>query len=176
MADIGLNLDVVQFKGYADLQRRLAAVKGVVRDAQLMRQLGTLAVTEQRSMLYHSFTRRTGATGASLAVQSVTPTSAAIYSNKVAKFLDQGTGLYGPAHRKITPKQAKVLAWRTGGGSVLRATGAARKGRAGAGAGWAFARSVRGVKPHPFIVPGAERAIAMSGFADVVIKAWDSAA
>lgn len=46
-----------------------------------------------------------------------------------SRFMEEGTGIYGPAHTPITPKTKKTLAWFSGGQ-------------------WHFAKSVRGSKPH----------------------------
>lgn len=50
-----------------------------------------------------------------------------------------GTGLYGPARRRIVPKTAKALHWKDGSGEH-------------------FARSVKGQRPHPFIRPSLQAA------------------
>lgn len=46
-----------------------------------------------------------------------------------APFMEEGTGIYGPAKSPIRPKRAKVLAFNVGGRTV-------------------FARQVKGAKPH----------------------------
>lgn len=51
---------------------------------------------------------------------------------KHARFVHDGTGIYGPHHQPIKPKNKKVLAWETSGG-------------------WAFARSVKGMPPNRFL-------------------------
>lgn len=50
---------------------------------------------------------------------------------KYARYMEEGTGIYGPRRTPITPKNGKVLAWK-------------RNGK------WHFARSVKGVKPKRF--------------------------
>lgn len=50
-----------------------------------------------------------------------------------AWWVHEGTGIYGPRRRPITPRRARVLAWRD------------RRG------GWRYARSVKGMRPHPFL-------------------------
>lgn len=54
---------------------------------------------------------------------------------KYGIFHEAGTGIYGPKATKITPKNAKVLAFTMGGAA-------------------AFARSVKGIKARPFFKPG----------------------
>lgn len=53
---------------------------------------------------------------------------------KYALLVHNGTGLYGPRHRRITPKRAKFL--------VFTPKGARGK---------VFARSVKGMPPNPFL-------------------------
>lgn len=56
-----------------------------------------------------------------------------VFSNDdVVGYLEKGTGLYGPNRRRITPRRAQALRFRVGGQTV-------------------FARSVRGMKPQPFM-------------------------
>ncbi len=49
-----------------------------------------------------------------------------------AIFVHEGTGIYGPMKRAITPKSKSFLAWQKDGV-------------------WRFARSVKGMKPRPFL-------------------------
>lgn len=49
-----------------------------------------------------------------------------------AWWVHEGTGIYGPRRTPITPRRARVLAWRGRGG-------------------WRYARSVRGMRPRPFL-------------------------
>jgi len=80
-----------------------------------------------------------------------------------APYLEYGTGLYGPKHQLIRPKQARALRWPAGGrhtfnmrtfgyegfkpGAGFRLTGQRRSGAAGAGARYAYAKYVRGIQP-----------------------------
>jgi len=48
------------------------------------------------------------------------------------KYLIRGTGLYGPHHQKIMARKKTYLSWDTGSDRV-------------------FARSVRGIRPMPFV-------------------------
>lgn len=84
-----------------------------------------------------------------------------------ARWLEQGTGLYGPEHHWIVPKQASVLRFPAGGGGShgfsatgaptgftpsagFRATGQQRQGAAGGAASFVFAKRVRGIRPRRF--------------------------
>lgn len=52
---------------------------------------------------------------------------------KYARFVHDGTGLYGPRHAVIKPKQAKVLRWTKRDGTVR------------------YAKFIRGMAPNPFL-------------------------
>lgn len=74
-----------------------------------------------------------------------------------ARYLHEGTGIYGPKHTPIRPVSAKALRFKPG-----RMIGPLPAGKAGTSpenrGGWIFARSVKGVPPHPFLVEAFERA------------------
>jgi hypothetical protein len=74
-----------------------------------------------------------------------------------ARYLHEGTGIYGPKGRPIYPVSAKVLRFKPG-----RMIGPLPPGKAGTSpenrGDWIFARSVRGVPPHPWLVEAFERA------------------
>lgn len=83
-----------------------------------------------------------------------------------ARFLEVGTGLYGPRNQRIVPRHARALRWPAGGGQTFRgstgaysgfvnapgfrATGEQRSGAAGRPASYVFARSVRGIMPRRY--------------------------
>ncbi|HLR97592.1 MAG TPA: hypothetical protein VK053_23935 [Jiangellaceae bacterium] len=54
------------------------------------------------------------------------------FSARHALWVHEGTGIYGPRRAPIVPRRAQVLAWRDRGG-------------------WRYARSVRGMRPRPFL-------------------------
>ena len=87
-------------------------------------------------------------------------------------FVEHGTGLYGPLHRKIVPKTAKVLAWRVGSVTL---SGRSRVSGGQQTAGWAFARSVKGRPATPFLIPGANNALKKAGV-NVIVTEWNNAA
>lgn len=58
-----------------------------------------------------------------------------------ARWVHDGTGLYGPQHKLIKPRKARVLVFKS------KVYGA-KKGKY---AGWVFAKSVKGMKPNPFL-------------------------
>ncbi len=85
---------------------------------------------------------------------------------RYAIYLERGTGLYGPYHRRIVPVRAQALRWPRGGGQSFsgatgaytgfrnapgfRQSGQRRAGAGGASAQYSFARSVRGIQPRRF--------------------------
>lgn len=94
---------------------------------------------------------------------TVTPEAEAIARNKVegrigtnviyARYLEYGTGLYGPEHHWITPKNAQALrfpAGPVGPGTPFTWAGRQRSGRAGAMAKWVYARRIRGIVPRRY--------------------------
>lgn len=74
-----------------------------------------------------------------------------------ARYLHEGTGIYGPKRTPIRPVTAKALRFKPG-----RMIGPLPAGKAGTSpenrGGWVFATSVRGVPPHPWLVEAFERA------------------
>lgn len=58
-----------------------------------------------------------------------------------ARWVHDGTGIYGPKHMVIKPKRAKVLVWR----SKLHGQ------KHGKFAGFVVAKSVKGMRPNPFL-------------------------
>ena len=69
-----------------------------------------------------------------------------------APYLEYGTGLYGPRHHWIEPRNAKALRFpgAVGAGTPFTLAGRKRKGKAGAGARYVFARRVRGIRPRRY--------------------------
>lgn len=72
-------------------------------------------------------------------------------------YLDQGTGLYGPKHQPIVPVKAKALRFPAPGDTThFSLAGRKRRGKAGQGATYVYAASVKGVKPMRFFERGFE--------------------
>lgn len=67
-----------------------------------------------------------------------------------ARFLEYGTGLYGPRNRWIVPKRAKALRFPQPGNKGFSLAGRQRQGRAGAQARWVYAKRTRGMRPRRF--------------------------
>lgn len=163
----------VTITGYDALRARFAAISGPVATVELMKQLGGAAVREQAKL--EAPHRKTGITGASIRLGAVTASSVVTQVGGAGSFLEFGTRPH-----EITPKAAKALAWASGpaGGQFRRLSGATRKG-VGA-ANMTFAKRVHhpGTTASPFMVPGAQTAIAKSGasIGAEIVKRWDEAA
>lgn len=74
---------------------------------------------------------------------------------KYGRYVHDGTGIYGPKGQPIRPKSGKVLAWPTRGVTSVRASKVPGRGavitKSQTATGMAFARSVRGIPPTPFL-------------------------
>lgn len=69
------------------------------------------------------------------------------------RYQHNGTGIYGPRGTPIVPRNGKWLVWNTRSTRAPRKTAAGRtvRHRSLAPTGKAFAKSVRGVRPRPFL-------------------------
>jgi hypothetical protein len=161
----------VTLVGYDALHARLERVGHV--DARLMKMLGlqvireaTLRAPQKTRNLVHS-----------LQYEPIGETSGRVTARAdYAAYVEFGTGLYGPKHEKITPKAKMAMRWMGGAASAFRLTGSVRSGAAGAGAGYIFATSTKGMHPHPYLIPGARAAIRSGGLEKEVDLAWEGEA
>jgi hypothetical protein len=158
---------LAEIEGMRQLRARLAAIGDTEK---MMGYLGQIVVGEAK-INTRPF-RKTGNLGRSIRVDSVTRSSVTVIAGGsggvgYARFVEQGTGIYGPKKRKIVPKHAKMLSWVSGGSRLTgKGPGSTRK----------FARSVRGRKATPYFVPAAETILRKAGVTRVVVKAWNDAA
>lgn len=155
-------------QGYPALQARLKALQG----AQKMKLLAAATAGELRK---RSPGQKTRVTANSWQVSSTTATTATVSGNIVNLYLDQGTGVEGPKHQRITPKAAKALRWMGGPAGAFRLSGAVRSGKAGSAAYAIFAKSTKGIRPRPFIQKSLDQINGEVG-ADVIIEIWNGAA
>lgn len=152
-------------QGDEALRRRFKAIKDT---KQLLGKVSLLGVAEAKKLV----PRRTSNLGRTIRVGTVTATSAQIIAGGTAAvgyalYVERGTGIYGPKRRKIVPRSKKVLRWKGGGSRVT--------GR-GKGSSYIYARSVKGRKATPYLVPGVKKAVSRAGLGDVVVTAWNDAA
>lgn len=120
---------------------------GVVRD--LLRRGLRVESAAKRNLSSAPKRIDTGRLRASISTQVVTRdgSPAVIVGTNVAyaRFVHDGTGLFGPLARRITPKRAKVMVWPGRGVSRRYAK------RGGRLRGKVVARSTKGMRPNPFL-------------------------
>ncbi len=151
-------------EGYRPLQARLSAIG----DTRLqMRDIGLLTVRYAKL----DVRRKTGTTGRTIRLASVTEDSATVTVGGAGAFLERGTKPH-----IIRARNGKALRWPARGTKTTlsgRATAAAAR-KPGA---FAFARSVHhpGTKAYPFLVPAAKRALSEAGIEHIVDE-WNDAA
>lgn len=124
--------------------------------------------------------RRTGNLQRSIVPGQISGTRATVNVNaNYARYVEEGTGLYGPKHHRIEP--GHVMHWKGAGkgvspGKVLRLSGRSRVVGGRSLASDVFAMSTTGAKAQPYLLPGAKRAVEGSGLKDVIVKLWNEAA
>ena len=107
--------------------------------------------------------RRTGHLGRSIVPGTLTPTHAQVEARTpYAVYVERGTRPH-----IIRPRKAKALAW----GGVRRLSGALARGSAPTH----FAKIVHhpGTRPHPYLLPGAVKAV--GHIKDALVRVWNSA-
>jgi hypothetical protein len=155
-------------KGDKELLRRLKALEEGKADRQILTQFGLLAVRFAKDEV----PRKTGNLGRTIRVASVDPRRQQV---RVVAGGSRSVGYagwveFGTRAHTIRPVRRKALAW----GGARRLSGNLRKGARATN----FATIVRhpGTRPHPYLVPGAKRALAEVDKAAAVIKTWNEAA
>ena len=156
-------------QGIPQLRARIEAIKP---NEKLLRTIALSAVREQKLLV----PRKTSNLGRSIHIGAVTPTRAeTIASANYALYVERGTGLYGPKHRKfeIKPKNKKALRFATNP-KDRRLSGSPRKGAKSV----IFRKRVShpGSRAQPFMVPGAQKAVEGAGLKATLVAAWNSAA
>lgn len=147
-------------RGLPQLRSRLEAIKP---NAGMMRTLALSAIREQKIMSPVA----TGNLRRSIGIGSVTATVAeTIATANYAEFVELGTHAHD-----IVPRKAKALRFAVGGNRRL-------SGTPKSGAPVIFAKRVHhpGTRKQPFMLPGARKALAGAGFADVIVGLWNKAA
>lgn len=157
-------------EGADELRARLRAIGSTTA---LMRGVQIEAVRRAKLKV----PRKTGTLARRIIPGSVDPRGAWVKARTpYAAAVELGSGLYGPRHRKyeIKPKRGRMLAWPASGGD-RRLSGRARKNVKG---GWIFARKVMhpGVKPRPYLIPGAKEAVQDGPMRDLIVGLWNGAA
>lgn len=91
-----------------------------------------------------------------------------------AQYVEYGTGIYGPKGRPIVPVRKKFLRFPAKG-SATRKSGNLTSAQQKAGGGFVFVKSVKGMRPRPYLIPAAEEVIRSYRLAPTVVKVWNDA-
>lgn len=142
-------------RGDDQLRARLRAIG---EPKALLGQVALLGVAEAKRLV----PVRTGNLRRTIRVGSVTAKRANVVAGGTARvgyayYVEAGTGIYGPKGQPIKPKRARMLSWKTKSGRV-------------------FAKSVRGRKATPYLVPGVQAALQKAGLKGVIVDVWNRAA
>jgi hypothetical protein len=152
---------MVEVTGIPQTEARLRAIRPA--SSGLMPKLALAAVAEAKRIV----PRKTGTLGRSIHVGAITPTTALITASaNYAAYVEFGTRPH-----EITPKARKALRFAASSG------GARLSGTPRSGADVVFAKRVHhpGTKPQPFLLKGAEQAVAGSDLAGLIVAEWNRA-
>ena len=152
----------MKIDGEKGFMRRLEAIGHAPK--ALLRDAGLHAVREAKILV----PRRTGNLGRTIRIGALTDTFVEVRAGGAREVGYAAAVEFGSRAHVIVPVRAKVLAWggaRTLGGRL----------RKGARAEF-FARRVRhpGTRPHPYLIPGIEKALRLVGL-DAIVQAWNRA-
>ena len=119
--------------------------------------------------------RKTGNLQRSIVPGQISGTRATVNVNaNYARYVEEGTGLYGPKHHRIEP--GHVMHWKGGGAAKVRLSGRSRVVGGKSLGDDVFAMSTEGARAQPYLLPGAKAAVEGSGLKDVIVKLWNGAA
>jgi HK97 gp10 family phage protein len=150
-------------QGMPQLKRRMRAIG---RTDVHLRELQLRLIAEAK----RNVPRKTGNLGRSIVAGPVSKDSATVEVRaNYARFVEEGTGIYGPKKRRITPRTAQALHWK---GGATRLSG---RSRVSGGKG-IFAKSVRGRKATPFLGPAAKKVSKDTGIVAEIVQSWNKAA
>lgn len=150
--------------GLPQLQRRLTAITSPKAGEAMMRRLALATVREARILV----PRKTGNLSRSIHVASVSATEATVVAaTNYAAFVEFGTQPH-----EITPKARKALRF------AASAAGRRLSGSPRVGADVVFATKVHhpGTRPHPFLLPAAQKAVGTAGLDEQIVTEWNGAA
>jgi hypothetical protein len=160
-----------QIKGLDKLRKRLRAIDD---PRELLKNLQSDVTRNAKRELRTQGVTKTGNLSRSITPGYLSAREALVVAHAgYARYVEEGTGIYGARHRPIVPKTKKVLAWRSGSTTL---SGRSRVSGGKETAGWAFARSVRGRKATPFLLPGAKQALRDRNLPDTIVELWNGAA
>jgi HK97 gp10 family phage protein len=124
---------------------QVIGLDGLLRDVEraggdataLVRAAQTNSATHIQSEARKRAPHATGTLQRSIQIENDGPAVRVSVNEKYGPWVEYGTGIFGPGGQRITPKQAKVLRWVSGGKTI-------------------FARSIAGMRPRPFFGPAVE--------------------
>lgn len=162
--------------GLDDLNARLAALRSGNASRQLLLQMGNTVVAEAQKRA----PKKTGTLIRSIRVDDVNEREqtatvrAGSTTGKIgyAQYVEFGTGIYGPRRTPIVPVRRKALRFPRAG-AATRLSGNLTSAQQRAGGGYAFAKSVRGRKATPYLIPAVKDVVNRLGLADAIIDVWN---
>jgi phage gpG-like protein len=156
-------------EGVEGLQSRLRAIGGRVIGKPIMTRLAMRTVREAKMLA----PRRTSNLSRSIHVLEVTENAAIVVASaEYASAVE-----FGSREHDIVPVYRKALRWaNTAAGTRLTGSPRMAAQRGGLG-GVSFAKKVTipAQPPHPFMRPGAMRALEREHLTDLVVEAWNRA-
>lgn len=162
--------------GLDDLNARIAALRSGNASRQLLLQMGNTVVAEAQKRA----PKKTGTLIRSIRVDDVNEREqtatvrAGSTTGKIgyAQYVEFGTGIYGPRRTPIVPVRRKALRFPRAG-AATRLSGNLTSAQQRAGGGYAFAKSVRGRKATPYLIPAVKDVVNRLGLADAIIDVWN---
>ena len=164
--------------GARDLNRKLDALRNGTASRAILMELGneTVSLAKQKVPQKTSNLHRTIRVDEVNVQEQSLRVRAGGTGERVgyAQFVEFGTGIYGPKGRPIVPVRAKALRFPARG-AATRLSGNLTAAQQRRGGGWAFAKSVKGRRATPYLIPAAEETLRNVRLAPTVIKTWNDA-
>ena len=162
--------------GLDDLNARIAALRSGNASRQLLLQMGNTVVAEAQKRA----PKKTGTLIRSIRVDDVNEREqtatvrAGSTTGKIgyAQYVEFGTGIYGPRRTPIVPVRRKALRFPRAG-AATRLSGNLTSAQQRAGGGYAFAKSVKGRKATPYLIPAVKDVVNKLGLAETIIDVWN---
>lgn len=162
--------------GLDDLNARLAALRSGNASRQLLLQMGNTVVAEAQKRA----PKKTGTLIRSIRVDDVNEREqtatvrAGSTTGKIgyAQYVEFGTGIYGPRRTPIVPVRRKALRFPRAG-AATRLSGNLTSAQQRAGGGYAFAKSVKGRKATPYLIPAVKDVVNKLGLSATIIDVWN---
>lgn len=162
--------------GLDDLNARLAALRSGNASRRLLLQMGNTVVAEAQKRA----PKKTGTLIRSIRVDDVNEREqtatvrAGSTTGKIgyAQYVEFGTGIYGPRRTPIVPVRRKALRFPRAG-AATRLSGNLTSAQQRAGGGFAFAKSVKGRKATPYLIPAVKEVVDKLGLSQAIIDVWN---